>query len=159
MRKQEGFTLIELVIVIVILGILAATALPRFINVTDDAYQAAVAGTSGGVSSGVALAHALWMAKGQPSTVAMEGANVAMNTSGWPTGGTASACDTVWNGIMQNPPTVSTVTGSDYQATTTGTGTVVCKYMYQKYTVGGTPIMYIEYDPSTGNVTFYNKLS
>ena len=51
MNKQKGFTLIELVIVIVILGILSATALPKFLDLSDDATQAAVAGVAGGLSA------------------------------------------------------------------------------------------------------------
>jgi MSHA pilin protein MshA len=51
MRQQHGFTLIELVVVIVILGILAATALPKFIDLTGDAQKASVQGVAGGLTS------------------------------------------------------------------------------------------------------------
>lgn len=51
MKKQSGFTLIELVMVIVILGVLAVAALPKFVDLKGDAQQAAVDGVAGALSS------------------------------------------------------------------------------------------------------------
>lgn len=56
--QQSGFTLIELVMVIVILGILAATAVPKFVNLTGDAQQASTDGIAGNLSAGSAINYA-----------------------------------------------------------------------------------------------------
>lgn len=63
MNKQNGFTLIELVMVIVILGVLAVAALPKFVDLKGDAQQAAVDGVAGTLSSAAAINYAARQAK------------------------------------------------------------------------------------------------
>lgn len=62
-KQQKGFTLIELIVVLVILGILAAFAIPRFAGVNSDARRAAVQGLAGSLRSSTALVHGLSLAR------------------------------------------------------------------------------------------------
>jgi len=131
MNKQRGFSLIELIIVVVILSLLAVTALPRFLNISEQAEDATVEGVAGGFAAAVGLVRAQWEIEGRPSgtsaLITMDLTQIRVNEYGFPTAGsggsnsgtnlspsqmTASACKSVFDGIMQSPVR-SVLAGSD----------------------------------------------
>ena len=85
MKNQAGFTLIELIMVIVILGILAATAMPKFADLKGDARVSAIEGLKGSMDAALTIAHGTQLTKGLASNVDVNlaGVNVSM-VNGYP---------------------------------------------------------------------------
>jgi len=134
-KREAGFTLIELVIVVVILGFLAATAIPKFVDLTEQAKQANIEGMAGGFATGVSLARSQWEAEARPKDTASinmvnydgtfvyltseDGTSSPSISPGYIIGTNSTSgingnksmsiadCIDVWNSLLQQPPLVA----------------------------------------------------
>jgi MSHA pilin protein MshB len=178
MKKKQGFTLIELVVVIVVLGLLAVAALPRFIDVTDQAKEASIEGVAGGFATAVLSARAQWEGEGRPlegtsnrPRVDYDGQDFWLTVAGtigstdyrdgYPyeildnsTNGfgtptvDAARCVRLMENLLQNPPSVATATTNSPKYVASINTNTVCRYTQQQGKQH-----YFEYDITSGSVT------
>ena len=127
-KLQQGFTLIELVVVIVILGILAVTAAPKFMNLQGDARNASLQGLKGSITGAASIVYGKSAILGQENKAAstgisvQDGTNIIDTAFGYPIAGTGT------DGIMK-----AINTGDDWVAkpNATKTGLIITFKQYQ----------------------------
>lgn len=147
MKQQAGFTLIELVMVIVILGILAAVALPRFADLRGDAIAANANALRGSVSSAASIAHSAFLIT--PTTATIEGVAVTY-VNGYPNSATigplagVSAADYTTipastAATANSPATTATQAAFIPVAVAGTTAGLTCYVMYTEAGVGAAP--------------------
>lgn len=163
-KKIQAFTIVELVIVILVIGILSAVALPRLVNLSGQARKSNVSAVAGNLKVAVELAHADWVASSEPKQVLVDNVYFWMgegvSAPGWPQNVssedantdvslTPNECLKLWNKLMKNPPLASTTSGC--------TANNTCKFYVTQSeevcTFTDKDNNYITYDRSTGEVT------
>ncbi|MFT5790347.1 MAG: MSHA pilin protein MshB [Shewanella sp.] len=153
--KIKGFTLIELVVVIIILGILAVIAAPKFIDFRRDAEISRVKAIAAGYQQAITFSHTRWLVLGNNSSLNdlpdYAGGELDINAFGFPLGidkgnpmgqptnigQGEQGCVDLWNTLLEDPASVSLSSvdnGSDFQAyrhqaDTSPTGQTQCTYV------------------------------
>ncbi|WP_112718102.1 type II secretion system protein [Moritella yayanosii] len=172
-RRMNGFTLIELVIVIIVLGVLAATAIPKFINLQDDANRSALKGQFGAFASAVTLYHSGWLVAGNTGAIedlaSFGDGDVDSTATGYPyaTGGLDTppftACEELWTGLTDTSVTIAYVEDADldsadvdiaYTYSVNADSTLdTCIYRALHFIQTGQKRLTMNYKADTGEVT------
>ena len=157
-HQQRAFTLIELLLVIVLLGIFIATLLPRFVDLSEDTRNAHAQSVSAAFATALSSYRAAWLAEGRPETLDLQGKLVTFETTGWPHPAAVSTAicldlwDTAFHGAQPIEAYVPGAPSDDWTAIGIGTS---CAYVFQNGGVLATsslrPIFF--YRPVNGTVT------
>ena len=142
MKRQGGFTLIELVVVIVILGILAVTAAPKFLNLQSDARASSLQGLKGAMSGAAGIVYGKAAIEGKETSTTTVDVDGVQAIHGYPTAAADGigaavvglADDSEWEVVSAAatvPPTIS------YKFANNGTDT--CIVTYTEATSGAAP--------------------
>ncbi len=156
---ERGFTLIELIVVVLLLGILSAVAYGRYTNLRDDAYRTAVDTVIGQFRTAVSMSASLCMLRGwagQDNIRGLGSGNVDFNANCYPSdtansnavGSNAARCMRIYQGIMTSSYTISNTVASDpdFQTTVTAGN---CRFTFRR----GSTVRRFDYNAGTGTVT------
>ncbi|MGF1763992.1 type II secretion system protein [Aliivibrio kagoshimensis] len=138
MKKQAGFTLIELVVVIVILGILAVTAAPKFLNLQTDARSSALQGLKGAMQGASSIVYAKSAIEGEETKNSGLAGDIT-TAYGYPTGDDSGIGKAV-TGLSDWDKLTTAVSGADISYSFDGNSKADCSVSYTAVsTSGGVP--------------------
>ncbi|MCH2039181.1 MAG: prepilin-type N-terminal cleavage/methylation domain-containing protein [Saccharospirillaceae bacterium] len=170
MRHHQGFTLVELIITLVVVGVLAAIVFPRASDLSEEAAIAKAQGVAGSLRSVVNTVKAIFLSQGHTIRVQdLQGFgnnNVDTNNSGYPigidkgngnenVGRNQKGCDELWDGLLVDAPTTAFNNNSQDYRSFRHTSNKICSYVYRRNGDSGnqnTGQIIIRYDSRDGTV-------
>jgi len=163
LRSAPGFTLLELILVIVLIGITSVIALPRFLDLQEEAHRSSVDATASSFQDALILANTACVYneyEGLDNLPLFGAGNLDFNPNCFPSSSNGNnslnvngnRCIQIWSGLLSPAPPISTPVSDDTDYRAQGGGTT-CRYTYRRDTA---VLRRIIYDAATGAINVVN---